>query len=348
MPSRPLRPYGVSLVLSVLLAIAVVGGWSLVQPQPAPSALAQADVIETPIALETFEHGFMLWRQDNGQITVAYSTIPTKTGAPCQEVYLDTFHGQSYQLPAAPTGLTTPQLGFGWLYFDDPAMARRLGYATADEVSVVAQISQVASAGGTSLQLQLSAAVAGLPNPLLVAFTDEPGLTYCFPRAVGDRTADLKTWVAIQRFDGGYMVWRQDQPDRIEVDHENTLLAPEVGCQDVFLDTWTPGEVLSYGSLADPTRILPDRGFGKVWLNNPYVQQSLGYPTEDETGGFADITYSTFHHPLRGDLLVRDMIVNLADGEQVEEKTTIPGGSAQRDDAQLTHACQDILTPPSP
>src|SRR5437016_3275134 len=73
---------------------------------------AGSDVIETPIALQALQHGFLFWRQDNGQITVAFNDIRTKTGSPCQEVYLDTYRGQPYEIPPAPPGLFTPVLGF--------------------------------------------------------------------------------------------------------------------------------------------------------------------------------------------------------------------------------------------
>src|SRR5207302_3435279 len=119
-------------------------------------------------------------------------------------------------------------------------------------------------------------------------------------------------------FEHGFMAWRQDLPNRVEVAHDDTELAPEIGCLDRFVDTWRPGQELAYGSLALPDQFLPERGFGKVWLENPYVQQSLGYPVELETGGFAELSYKTFHHPRRGDLLVRTSVIHLASGKDVE------------------------------
>jgi len=327
--------------IAALLFLAVA---SVTAPAAANGQQPPGDAVETSIAIQPFQHGFMLWRQDNGQITVALTDIKTKVGAPCQEVYLDTFQGQTYEIPAAPSGLTVPELGFGWLYSRDAELAQRLGYATTDEVSLVAQIRTVSTSDGQALQLQLSQDLPNFANPFMVAYTDEPGLTYCFARSRG-RRADLNTWVALQRFDHGFMMWRQDLPDRVEVAHDDTDLAPEIGCLDRFADTWRPGEVLSYGDLAIPDRFLPDRGFGKVWLQNEYVRDSLGYPIEQETGGFAEATYEPFHHPRRGDLQIRKMVIHLPSGEDLDDELTSPGGVTLGTDNRLSQGCRTILIP---
>src|SRR5579884_4373914 len=194
------------LLHALSCAMAVVGVLA-----PASAALAQTDQpLVTPIALEPFEHGFMLWRKDNGQITVAYTDIKTKVGDACQETYQATCTDQSYTPPTPPAGQSVPQMGFGWLYASDPALASHLGYALSDEVSVVAQNTSRTNSAGLEVQdYQLSSAVAAVPNPLTLSFTDQPGLTYCFPRG-SENNAVLNTWVAMQRFDHGYMLWRQD------------------------------------------------------------------------------------------------------------------------------------------
>jgi hypothetical protein len=342
-----------ALVAPALGLAALVGGIATPAAAQAPEgsfrlqnrgAEAQEPRSVTPIAYQQFERGFMLWRQDNGQITVGYRDILTKTNNPCQEIYRDTYQGQSYEIPPAPSGLAVPTLGFGWLYSNDQQLARRIGYATADEVSRVAEIrTRTGSGGEQTLELRLSEPIPGVANPLVVAFSDEPGLTYCFARGSENRAA-LNTWVALQRYQYGFMMWRQDQPDRIEVVHYDTELAPELNCVDRFRDTWAPGEVLSYGPLAVPGQRLPERGFGKVWLDNPYVRESLGYAVEPETGGFAEITFEPFRHPRRGELLVRRTQVQLAGGGDFNRRTTIPGGDIQREN-RPSEGCRGILIP---
>jgi hypothetical protein len=328
-------------------AILAVGGMlaGLLAPVPTAATMTQGEQepILTPVAFQAFQRGFMLWRQDNGQITVAFSEIPTKTGAPCQEVYRDTFQEQPYE-----TGLGVPTLGFGWIYANDQQMARRLGYTTADEVSRVAEVRTIARPDGDpTIELRLSEPIPGAPNPLVIAYTDEPGLSYCFARGSENRAA-LNTWIALQRFEHGFMAWRQDRPDRVEVVHYDTDLAPELWCGDRFPDTWRPGEVLSYGDLAVPGRRLPDRGFGKVWLENAYVRESLGYPIEAETGGFAEVTFEPFQHPRRGQVIIRRTVVQLPAAPEFRWRTFFEGATNLERETRLTRACSRILIPHQP
>jgi hypothetical protein len=309
-----------------------------------PTQTADGAIV-TPIAYQPFTGGFMLWRKDNGQLTVGYTALLTKTGAPCQETYQDTYRGQPYDLPPAPTGQLVPKLGFGWLFANDPQLASHLGYATADEVSRVAEIrSRTTDSGSPVLELKLSEPIEGVANPLLIARTDEPGLTYCFPRGSEDRSV-LNTWMAIQRFDHGLMRWRQDRPELVEVIHYDTQWAPVANCVDSFRDTWTPGEVLDYGSLAQSGRLLPERGFGKVWLSTSYVRTSLGYPKETEQGGFAEVTFAPIQHPLFGAGLGRRSVVHLASGETYRVLTIFPGGTDPDRETRPSQGCQRLLVP---
>jgi hypothetical protein len=146
-------------------------------------------------------------------------------------------------------------------------------------------------------------------------------------------------------FEHGAMVWRPDMFDRVEVWHNDTLLAPEIICGDTLMDTWKPGMALAYGDLAVPGQRLPVRGFGKAWLDNPYVRTSLGYPTSDEQGGFAELNYEPFQHPVRGNLLIRHMTVHLPDGQDWTTNVTIPSATSPADDRTLSRGCQAILIP---
>jgi hypothetical protein len=309
-----------------------------------PTQTADGAIV-TPIAYQPFANGFMLWRKDNGQMTVGYTAILTKTGAPCQETYQDTYRGQAYNLPPAPAGQVVPKLGFGWLFASDPQLASHLGYATSEEMSRVAEIRPRATGdGGQVLELKLSAPIEGVSNPLVIARSDEPGLTYCFPRGNEDR-AVLNTWMAIQRFDHGLMRWRQDRPDLVEVIHYDTQWAPFANCVDIFRDTWMPGEVLDYGGLAEAGRSVPERGFGKVWLSTKYVRDSLGYPKETEQGGFAQVTFERVQHPRFGAGLGRRSAIHLASGETYRVLTVFPGGTDPERETHPSQGCQRLLVP---
>src|SRR5262249_24068914 len=223
--------------LAAFIGLALLGGGFALPAAPAHAQQRAArlnlapqtqEPTVTSIAFQPFQHGFMLWRQDTGQITGAYADILTKTGAACKELYRYTYPDQAYEIPPAPAGLGVPTMGFGWLYASDSQLARRLGYATGDEVSRVAEIrTSTAADGAVGLRSRRSDPVTGQPNPLTIGQSDGPGPTYCFPRAGENRSA-LNTWVAMQRFQHGYMQWRQDRPDRIDVIHFDTDYAPEL------------------------------------------------------------------------------------------------------------------------
>lgn len=324
------------LVILCVLLILPSGGTARAQET--------ADPIVTTIAFQPFQHGYMLWREDEDKITVVYADIATKTGAPCQEVYRDTWDDREYTIPAPPPGLLVPVRGFGWLYKADLQLARRLGYATAEETGRTAEV-RTSSADGTLVtEVTPWEPLPGQPASLRLAGSDEPGLTYCFPRRSENRDA-INTWVARQLFEHGAMVWRQDMPDRVEIWHYDTQLAPEISCGDTLADTWKPGMYLTYGELAVPGKRLPSRGFGNAWLEHEYIRRSLGYPVSDEQGGFAELTYEPFQHPTRGHLLIRNMTAHLADGQAWTSRVTIPNAATPASDRILSTACERILIP---
>ena len=52
-----------------------------------------------------------------------------------------------------------------------------------------------------------------------------------------------------------------------------------------FFDTWTEGQDPGGGAAPTPGLFSPQRGFGKVWRDNPEVRACLGYArTANETG----------------------------------------------------------------
>jgi hypothetical protein len=325
------------LLCSILLAFPSAG---------TSRAQEVSEPITTTIAFQPFQHGYMVWREDTDKITVVYGDMLTKIGAPCQEVYRDTYDDREYALPTPPPGLVAPVRGFGWLYRADPQLAQRLGFGTADEMSRTATISTTTVDGVPVTEIVPSEPLPGQPMPLRLAGSDEPGLTYCFARGNENREV-LNTWVAVQRFEHGVMTWRQDRPDRIEVGHHDTSFAPELQCLDVFADTWKPSTGPSYGDLAATGQRLPVRGFGQVWLNNRYVRDSLGYPVTGEIGAFATVTYERFKHPTRGNITIRTMKLTTESGEPATIRDTYPERLSADHEPLESQGCSKILIPHS-
>lgn len=80
--------------------------------------------------------------------------------------------------------------------------------------------------------------------------------------------------LAYQPFERGFMVWRGDTK-QIYVLFNN-------GTYEIFTDTWSSGEYL--GETPPSGFYHPQRGFGKLWTDIPYVRSGLGWATAIETG----------------------------------------------------------------
>jgi len=83
-----------------------------------------------------------------------------------------------------------------------------------------------------------------------------------------------------QEFEGGYMFYRTDTRTIIVYKYDAQFTGNWVG----FKDTWAEGQDPGGGRAPAQDRFFPRRGFGKVWRDNPAVQQLLGYAmTPEET-----------------------------------------------------------------
>ncbi|MGQ9848745.1 MAG: hypothetical protein ACUVSU_01710 [Aggregatilineaceae bacterium] len=81
---------------------------------------------------------------------------------------------------------------------------------------------------------------------------------------------------AYQEFERGFMIWRADTSD-IYVFFRDT------GLVNRFRDMWM-GEAVEYPEEPPVGRYKPDRGFGRVWVDNPQVRAGLGWATNFERG----------------------------------------------------------------
>lgn len=85
--------------------------------------------------------------------------------------------------------------------------------------------------------------------------------------------------MAIEDFEGGYMLWREDTT-RIYALHLQ-------GFWRSYEDTWQEGDPeYTCGTAASPPT--PKRGFGKVWCTYDIVRQGLGEATTTEQGLLGD------------------------------------------------------------
>lgn len=87
--------------------------------------------------------------------------------------------------------------------------------------------------------------------------------------------------IAFQTYESGAMLWRADT--------STIYVLYSAGGYDSFADTWTPDEVIEVEDTPPDGLIAPERGFGKVWLNNPAVRSGLGWATSAEAGASTTI-----------------------------------------------------------
>ncbi len=87
----------------------------------------------------------------------------------------------------------------------------------------------------------------------------------------------------IQPFERGAMIYREDTRTIYVIAKDGTSYQSQ-GNWLRFADTWAEGQTPGGGPAPVPDLFFPQRGFGKVWRDNPALQQSLGYAlTDNET-----------------------------------------------------------------
>jgi len=101
-------------------------------------------------------------------------------------------------------------------------------------------------------------------------FFDHAGETLSCPR---DEAITVQA--AYQRFERGVMMWRADTSD-IFVLFDN-------GLANRFKDSWQ-GEPITFAETPPEGLFKPDRGFGRVWVDNPQVRAELGWAVTMEEG----------------------------------------------------------------
>ncbi|HES58351.1 MAG TPA: hypothetical protein ENO21_02865 [Firmicutes bacterium] len=106
---------------------------------------------------------------------------------------------------------------------------------------------------------------------------------------------------AFQSFQNGYMIWRADTSD-IYVLYNSGLV-------NRYKDSWQ-GEILYFDQEAPEGVYRPDRGFGKVWIENPQVRAGLGWATDFEQG-------YTMRYQRSGDVKYARLYMDMPDGSVI-------------------------------
>jgi hypothetical protein len=115
------------------------------------------------------------------------------------------------------------------------------------------------------------------------AFTPTPSL---FPTVTASQIQ-----VAEQRFENGRMFWLQPTNQIWVMTHEPD--DPTNGQWTVYDDTFVEGQQEFDPRIVPPEGLLqPERGFGKLWRQNPEIKDALGWALETE---FGHVTRYEYH-----------------------------------------------------
>jgi hypothetical protein len=118
---------------------------------------------------------------------------------------------------------------------------------------------------------QVSASVTVQVNCPYTYFFGEPDPSQGCPLR-----AAISVQAALQPFQNGYMIWRGDVAQ--------IYVLSKSGSVNRFQDTWA-GEAITFPEAPpSPDLIQPARGFGKVWTENAWVRDQLGWATGPEQG----------------------------------------------------------------
>ena len=94
-----------------------------------------------------------------------------------------------------------------------------------------------------------------------------------------------ETWASEQPFEHGRMIWLEEIHGADYVLRRFILVLYDDGAYDYYEDAWTEEMPESDPTITSPPGLMqPTRGFGKIWRENPSVQDKLGWATASEQG----------------------------------------------------------------
>jgi hypothetical protein len=247
----------------------------------------------TPISLEggitvranyqAFEHGFMIWRPDSGEIWVYYGSAG---GAVTR--YASISYGLFRDNPIRtkpPVGRIRPIMGFGKVWGNFPAVRNGLGWAISPEQGYPMRVKTVLGYPLYAFTLPDGRVVSSAKGQWWIADNGDNSSPNATPSFISIPST-------FQSFERGFMIWRGDTGTIWVLANDG--------------QAW-PFPSQSYGALAfnpvtAPTpagRVKPIMGFGQVWGNYANVQAALGWAVSAERSYTAQIS-STFNNPAGG------------------------------------------------
>lgn len=252
---------------------------------PAPVVLTPAPVPPTSavynvrISFQWFDNGFMLWRADNGEISVYIGRDSGTTLA--YPAYTYGILPDNPVTEPTPPGHVRPIFGIGKVWGNYYNVRANIGWATVPEVAYVTTVTRTGNTFYFNLPDGRIAYVDANRRWVTNGTTPIPYPTPIPPTPIPTGSSTT-TAAAYQPFEGGFMIWEARTGNIVAFYNNGTALNA----------TYTVYPASRYANLPDnpvldPTplgRIRPAFGIGKVWGNFYEVRSNLGWALTSEQG----------------------------------------------------------------
>ena len=268
-------------------------------------------------AWQTFQTGYMLWRQDEDAVFVF-------TDEEAWTRFSDDWDSQTYTSTrgSAPDGMQEPVRGFGYVWATNDDVHADLGWAT-DAEKGACTLTQAFDHGtlfaGDTVQTCFEGADNLVSETVLGAntiqaldggsweFVCEVQVheklehlwdyeSYGCPKATGGIL-----WSSWQPFQTGHMIWREDD--------DAVFVFVNGDSWDRHDDDWDDQTYTSVRGTPPEGFQAPVRGFGYLWENSDDIYGDLGWATAEERGFCA-----VFQAYADGFLLVSDQVASCKEG----------------------------------
>ncbi len=268
-------------------------------------------------AWQTFETGYMLWRQDEDAVFVF-------TDEEAWTRFSDNWDSQTYTSTrgTVPEGMHEPVRGFGYLWATNDDVHADLGWAT-DIEKGACMLTQAFDNGtlfaGDTVQSCFESSTNLVSETVLGSGTIQAldGGSWAFvcevevhgklehlwdydsygcPKAEGGIL-----WSSWQPFQTGHMIWREND--------DAVFVFVNGSSWDRYDDDWDDQTYTSVRGTPPTGFQAPVRGFGYLWENSDDIYGDLGWATAEERGFCA-----AFQEYANGFLLVSDQVASCKEG----------------------------------